>query len=185
MTILLDRAHAALVLVDYQSRLMPAISGGAAAVDEALFLARVARALHVPVIGTEQNPRSLGLNDEAIRALCEHTLPKMHFGAAADGLVERLRSLGRDITQVVIGGCETHVCLLQTAMGLLEAGLGVAVVPAACGSRRPQDKALALERMQQAGAVLVSSEMVAFEWLRACTHPQFKAVLELIKARPA
>lgn len=181
---MLDRARGALVLVDYQGKLMPAIADGRSALDEAMFLAHVARALHVPVIGTEQNPRSLGLNDEALRALCDHTLPKMHFGACADGLVERLQSLGRDISQVVIAGCETHVCLLQTALGLVDAGLQVAVVPGACGSRRRADHALALSRLQQAGATLVNSEMVAFEWLGACTHPQFKHVLEMIKARP-
>lgn len=181
---MLERARSALVLVDYQGKLMPAIAGGQAALDEALFLAQVARALHVPVVGTEQNPRSLGLNEASLRARCDHTLPKMHFGACADGLVERLRSLGREVTQVVVAGCETHVCLLQTALGLADAGLQVAVVPGACGSRRRDDHMLALQRLQQAGITLVNSEMVAFEWLGACTHPQFKHVLELIKARP-
>lgn len=181
---MLDRARSALVLVDFQGKLMPAIAGGRAVLDEAMFLAQIARALHVPVVGTEQNPHRLGLNDEALRVLCDHTVPKMHFGACADGLVDRLRSLGRDIAQVVIAGCETHVCLLQTALGLLDAGLQVAVVPGACGSRRRDDHALALSRLQQAGAILVNSEMVAFEWLGACTHPQFKHVLEMIKARP-
>lgn len=181
---MLERARSALVLVDYQGKLMPAIAGGRAAMDEAVFLAQVARALHVPVVGTEQNPRSLGLNDPSIRALCDHTLPKMHFGACADGLVERLRSLGREVTQVVVAGCETHVCLLQTALGLADAGLQVAVAPGACGSRRRDDHMLALQRLQQAGITLVNSEMVAFEWLGACNHPQFKHVLELIKSRP-
>lgn len=85
---------------------------------------------------------------------------------------------------MVLAGCETHVCLTQTALGLLAAGLQVAVVPEACASRRPADKALALERLRAAGAQLLGAEMVAFEWLRSCEHPQFKAVLALIKARP-
>jgi nicotinamidase-related amidase len=181
----LDRTRCALVLVDYQSRLLPAIDGGEAAVLDAVFLARVARALGVPVLGTEQNPSGLGGNDERVRALCEQTLAKMHFDAVRDGLATQLRTLGREVDQVVVAGCEAHVCLLQTALGLQRAGLQVAVVPSACGSRRPADKALAMQRLAQAGVVLAGAEMVAFEWLQVCTHPQFKAVLALVKERPA
>ena len=180
----LDRECSALVLVDYQGRLMPAIAGGEAAVREAVFLARVARAVGVPVLGTEQNPQGLGPNVEAVRACCEQTLPKMHFDATADGLVELLGATGRPPQQVVVAGCEAHVCLLQTALGLLAAGLQVVVVPDACGSRSPADKALAMRRLERSGATLVCGEMVAFEWLRSCRDEHFKAVLQLVKERP-
>jgi nicotinamidase-related amidase len=181
---MLDRARSALVLVDYQGRLMPAICGGQAAIQEAVFLARVARAVDVPVVGTEQNPAGLGPNVEEVRALCEQTMPKMHFDAAADGLMDLLGSLGRQIEQVVVAGCEAHVCLMQTALGLQAAGLRVVVVPDACGSRRPADKALAMQRLAQSGTTHVSGEMAAFEWLRSCKDPQFEAVLQLVKERP-
>lgn len=180
---MLDRARSALVLVDYQSRLMPAICGGQAAIQEAVFLARVARALGVPVMGTEQNPDGLGPNVEEVRSLCERTLPKMHFNAATDGLAELLRSLDREIEQVVVAGCEAHVCLMQTALGLQAVGLRVMVATQACGSRRLEDKALAMQRLAQSGATHVSGEMAAFEWLRSCNDPQFKTVLELVKKR--
>jgi nicotinamidase-related amidase len=182
---LMDCDKSALVLVDYQTRLMPAIEGGEAAIAEALFLAGVARTLDVPVIGTEQNPAGLGPNDDRIRAACDATLAKLHFDATADGLVEHLRAAGRTVDHVVIAGCEAHVCLMQTALGCQRAGLSVFVVPQACGSRREADKALALSRMAQAGVFAVNAEMVAFEWLRASDHPRFKAVLALIKARTA
>ncbi len=180
----LKRERCALVLVDYQGRLLPAIADGAAAVQEALFLARVAQACGVPVLGTEQNPQGLGPNVQALRDLCTPTMAKMHFDATADGLLELLQATGRRVEQVVIAGCETHVCLLQTALGLMAAGLYVAVVPEACGSRRPADKLLALQRLAQNGATLVCSEMVAFEWLASCQATDFKTVLALIKARP-
>jgi nicotinamidase-related amidase len=77
------------------------------------------------------------------------------------------------------------VCLLQTSLGLRRAGLDVFVVPDACGSRRERDKALAMERLRQAGVVLASPEMVAFEWLATCAHPRFRDVLRLVKALPA
>jgi nicotinamidase-related amidase len=180
----LDRERSALVLVDYQGRLMPAMADGQLVVQEAVFLARVAQAIGVPVLGTEQNPRGLGPNVEAVRALCRDTMPKMHFDATADGLAELLDATGRTVDQVVIAGCEAHVCLMQTALGLLASGLQVAVVPEACGSRRPSDKALAMRRLEGRGATLVCGEMVAFEWLRSCEDARFKAVLQLIKERP-
>jgi nicotinamidase-related amidase len=181
----LERSRSVLVLVDYQARLMPAIHGGAAAVDEALFLAATARCLGVPVLGTEQNPAGLGPNDGRIAAACDQTLAKTHFDATADGLLDAVAQRRPGASQVVVGGCEAHVCLLQTALGLVRAGLQVFVVPAACGSRRAADHALAMQRLQAAGVTALAPEMVAFEWLRACTDPQFKAVLALVKARPA
>jgi hypothetical protein len=77
------------------------------------------------------------------------------------------------------------VCLLQTAMGLLSAGLRVFVVADACGSRSPRDHDAALERLRAAGAAVVTLEMVVFEWLRTCDHPKFREALALVKARPA
>lgn len=180
---MLDRNRCALVLVDYQGRLMPALADGASVVDAGLFLARVARVLSLPVLGTEQNPQSLGPNVPELRTLCDRTLPKMHFDATADGLLDLLRSGQQPVTQVVVAGCETHVCLMQTTLGLMAAGLATTVVPEACGSRRPSDKALALQRLAAAGATLASAEMVAFEWLRSASDPLFKTALALIKSR--
>lgn len=181
----IDRDSCVLVLVDYQQRLLPTIAGGARVLQQALTLADIARSLGVPVIGTEQNPQGLGPNDAAIRAACVHTLAKRHFDACADGLLEALPELRpQPVRQVVVAGCEAHVCLMQTALGLRRAGLGTWVVAPACGSRRPEDHALAMQRLQGAGCSLASLEMVAFEWLRDCDHPQFRAVLAQLKALP-
>ena len=182
---LIDARHGALVLVDYQQRLMPAIHRGSEALAHAVRLADIAHALGLPVLGSEQNPRGLGPNEPAIRERCDSTLAKMHFDGCADGLVERLRQACRgQIGDVVIAGCEAHVCLLQTTLGLLGAGLRVWVVAQACGSRTAENHELAMQRLRQAGAGIVSVEMVAFEWLRSCEHERFKAVLALLKAPP-
>jgi nicotinamidase-related amidase len=169
-----------LVLVDYQARLMPAIHDGERVVAEALRLAEIARLLEVPVLGTEQNPVGLGPNVEALRQHCARTLPKMHFDACEDGLLDAIG----EAPEVVIAGCEAHVCLLQTALGLLRAGREVAVVAPACGSRQPADRELAMQRLRDAGALLVGTEMVVFEWLHECRHPRFKEVLARIKNLP-
>lgn len=181
---MLDAALDSLVLVDYQARLLPSLHDGEAAVREAIVLAQVARALGVPVVGTEENPHALGANDARVRELCDDTLAKMHFDACGDGLVERLLARRPQGAQVVLAGCETHVCLLHTALGLLRHGLAVTVVPGACASRRAGDKQLALARMHDAGVTLASVEMVAFEWLRTCEHPRFREVLALVKSLP-
>ena len=181
---MLDASLDTLVLVDYQARLLPSLHAADAAVHEAIVLAQVARTLGVPVVATEENPRALGENDVRVRSLCDETLVKMHFDACGDGLVARLRARRPQGGSVVLAGCETHVCLLQTALGLLRDGAAVTVVPGACASRRAEDKALALARLHDAGAVLASVEMVAFEWLRTCEHARFRDVLALVKTLP-
>lgn len=175
-------ARSALVLVDYQQRLLPQIAGSAEVLNQALRLADIADALDVPVLGTEQNPAGLGANDAAIRARCARTLSKMHFDACEDGLLEVLCSAREPSpVDIVLAGCEAHVCLLQTGLGLLRAGLRVWVVADACGSRRAAHHELAMQRLRQAGAVVVCTEMVAFEWLHGCEQAQFKTVLRRVK----
>jgi nicotinamidase-related amidase len=171
------RDRCALVLVDYQRRLLPAIHDAPRVLAEACRLADAARLLDVPVLGTEQNPAGLGPNDDTIRERCARTLAKTHFDACEDGLLEAIG----DAPEVVIAGCEAHVCLLQTALGLLRAGRAVWVVGPACGSRRPSDHALAMHRLRGAGAVVVSPEMVVFEWLHDCRDERFKPTLALLK----
>jgi nicotinamidase-related amidase len=82
---------------------------------------------------------------------------------------------------VVIAGCEAHICLLQTALDLLEDEFEVWVVTDACTSRTERNRDAAFDRLAGAGAELVTTEMVAFEWLRSAEHPAFKAVQALIK----
>ncbi|MGE0355917.1 MAG: isochorismatase family protein [Burkholderiales bacterium] len=182
MNLSIDPAHSAVVLVDFQQRLLPAIQRGARILAEAERLADCARALGVRVVGTEQNPAGLGPNASGIRRRCEETVAKTHFDACADGLVEALRVPGRPVpSDVVIAGCETHVCLMQTAHGLQRAGFGVWVAANACGTRNAADHDLAIARLRQSGAIPVSVEMVVFEWLKDCGHERFREVLAILK----
>ena len=98
-------------------------------------------------------------------------------------MADCIRAINPLITQVVLAGCEAHVCLMQTALGLQAMGYEVAVVPEASGSRMPQDKILAMDRMGQQKMVMLGAEMLAFEWLKTSDHLQFKNVLQLIKNR--
>ena len=204
---LLDAAESQLVLVDYQAKLMPSIFEGPQVLANALRLGKMARLLGLPVWGTEENPSRLGENLPEIRALCGKTLSKMHFSAIEEGLGEWLRpevkapveqrgnarSLPKHLqkaaahnatperTMIVVAGCEAHVCLMQTSLDLLEDEFDVWVVTDACSSRTERNRDAAFDRLAGAGAELVTTEMVAFEWLRSAEHEHFKAVLEIVK----
>jgi len=199
---LLDASQSQLVLVDYQARLMPAILEGDRALANALVLARAAHLVSVPVFGTEQNPSKLGENAPELRALCQRTLAKMHFSGVEEGLSEWLRPPARpaqgnarslpkhlqkaqpaasERASIVIAGCEAHVCLLQTALDLLDDEFEVWVVTDACSSRTERSRDAAFDRLAGAGAELVTTEMVGFEWLRSAEHPAFKDWLAQIR----
>lgn len=181
---LISARSCSVVLVDHQERLMPIVGNSAEVLGEAACLATAARKFGVPVIGTEQTPNKLGALACHLRSQCDAVIQKSHFNACEDDLVESLASLaGRNRRQIVIAGCETHICLLQTAMGLIEAGFTLWVAETASGSRITSDHVLALQRLQQAGARIVSTEMVLFEWLRTSECPQFRKVLKQVKKR--
>ena len=179
MTILCRPEDSTLLVVDLQTRLMPAIHDGETVVRRCVQLATAARELGIHVIGTEENPDGLGPLVGEIAVLCDTTLAKFHFSAPhEEGFLRRLPA-GRDT--LVVAGCEAHVCVLQTVIGLLEAGHAVKWVADAVGSRHPHDRLAATERARKAGADVVTTEMVVFEWLGTSQHPKFKRLSQLIR----
>lgn len=197
---LLEAEESQLVLVDYQERLLPALHEGGFALGNAVRLARVARLLEVPVWGVELNAAKLGPTTAALREWIPTVVPKMTFGSG-EQLMPRLRppvrqggnvrSMPRHLRKpepqepgrstIVLAGCEAHVCLLQTALELLEQELDVVVVTDACASRTERNRDAAFDRLAGAGCELVTTEMVAFEWLGSAEHPLFRDVLTLVK----
>jgi nicotinamidase-related amidase len=201
---LIELEESQLVLVDYQVRLMPAMFDQAAVLANAVRLAQWAALLEVPVVYTEQNPSGLGTTVPELASALQPTkarlLSKMQFSAVEEGLGEWLRPPAKPVQgnarslpkhlqkpaasergMVVIAGCEAHVCLLQTALNLLEDEFDVWVVTDACTSRTERNRDAAFDRLAGAGAELVTTEMVGFEWLRSAEHPAFKEVQSLIK----
>ncbi len=174
----LDAARSVLLIVDLQERLLPAIDHGQSVIEHAAWLIGVARQLGVPVLLTEQYPQGLGGTAPVIDALIQPTekIEKIHFSAVAEGNL--LSQPAAQRKQWVVCGTESHVCVQQTVLDLLAAGREVAVVEEAVGSRQARDKTLALERMRQHGAQIVSREMVAFEWLHQANTPEFREILK-------
>jgi nicotinamidase-related amidase len=207
--VLLDASQCQLVLVDYQTRLMPVIHDHQRVLQKAALVAGAARLLDVPVWSTTQSADKLGGFVPQLSAFAGNALDKWSFDACQDGLLDRLmpaapahdaprggnaRSMPKHLRKakeepeqaaprpiIVLAGVEAHVCLLQTAVGLIEQELDVWVVSDASGSRRELDCDATFDRLAGNGVELVTAEMVAFEWLGAADHPNFEQVLELIK----
>jgi nicotinamidase-related amidase len=168
-----------LLMIDFQAKLMRAIDDAATAIGNAGRILGAAQMLGVPVLFTEQNVNGLGATVPELSSRANGPVAhKMTFDACrAAGFADMLA----DRPEVIVTGCEAHVCVLQTALGLLDAGRRVYVVRDAIGSRRAESKEAAIRRMERHGADIVTTEMVVFEWLETAEHPRFRAAAALIR----
>ena len=183
---LISRDKSQLLIVDVQDKLLDAISGKDRVVERSVRLVRAARLLGVPITVSEQYPQGLGPTVDPIRdayANAGFIVDKVEFSCLkSEPLRDRLHGLRRQgRPQVVIGGIEAHVCVLQTAIDLEAQGFEAFVVADAIGSRSKLNRKLAINRLQNAGADVVDSEMVLFEWLERAGTPEFKELQALIK----
>lgn len=180
---LADRARCGLLVVDLQPRLLAAISPAEQIVWNASRLLRAAQLLHVPVVATVQYPQGLGPQHETIEQLAGEPIAKREFSA---GVVPEVCDWVRqkNLDQMVVCGIETHVCLGQTVMDLLAAGLDCFVPVDATGSRGELDHQTALRRLSDEGASLSSTEAVLFEWCRTSAHESFKGISALVRETP-
>lgn len=172
-----------LVVIDVQDRLLAKIPTAAALVRNSAFLLDVAQLLDVPIRATEQYPKGLGPTTAELARRLPSTRPaKTAFSCCGAGtFLEELEMLRRP--NVVLVGMETHVCVAQTALDLLHAGLHVFLPADALAARGAIDHDTALRRLEQAGAVPTTAEAVAFEWVADANHPRFKAVSALVISR--
>ncbi len=176
------RAHARLVVVDIQERLLAAIHEKQRVLDNAVRLVRGAHALAIPTTFTEQYRKGLGPTAPELVAASKTFSPieKMTFSACGEpGFLNELS--GQGSTDIVLCGIEAHVCVTQTCLDLLDRGLRVFVVADAVSSRTPENHRAGLDRMRAAGALLVSTEMVLFELLDRAGTDEFKQILNLVK----
>jgi isochorismate hydrolase len=178
----IKRAQAVLLVVDIQEKLLPAMYEPVRVLQNAVRLAKGAQILGVPVWVTEQYRKGLGPTVPELASAISGFAPleKMAFSAlGAEGLRSRFRDL--DIQQAIICGIESHVCVTQTCLDLLEACVQPFIVVDGVSSRSSEDCRVGLDRMRHAGAVMVSTEMVLFELLERAGTPEFKQVLPLVK----
>ncbi|MGI9472455.1 MAG: isochorismatase family protein [Rubripirellula sp.] len=177
------RLHAqrsALWVIDLQEKLCPVIPGAHQVEAQVLRLITAANLLSIPTAATVQYPKGLGTLIPSLREHLTQPEEKVEFSAAVcrDNLELWMKS-GRD--QIVVTGIESHICVLQTVLDLLAEGLRPYVIADAIAARRESDHEVALARMRDAGATILSAESALFEWLGTADRPEFKAISRLVK----
>ena len=178
----LARTKAALVVVDIQERLLPAMFEKERVVQNAVRLIKGAAILGVPILATEQYRKGLGptVPEVALAIPCFAPMQKLAFSACGAGEFDAAFK-GAHASEAILCGIEAHVCVVQTCLDLLDQGIRVFVAADAISSRTPENYRLGVERMRTAGAVIASTEMVLFELLEEAGTPEFKQILELVK----
>jgi nicotinamidase-related amidase len=179
---LIKPEESCLLLIDMQDRLVPAMQAPARTIKNAGILLQAAKRLNVPSLVTEQYSKGLGttVSDLAEQAGGIPVLEKMHFSCMKDqDFADTFRKLGRN--QAVIAGMEAHICVLQTAVNLMEEGYQVFVVTDATSSRTAESEKACLDRLGAAGAGIVTTEMVVFEWLGKAGTEEFRELIALVK----
>jgi len=178
----LKKNQSQLVIIDVQERLLPSISGDKSIVRHIKLLLKSAQLLSIPIKYTEQYPKGLGRTVSEISCFFTSETPrfeKVHFSCCDEpGFIE---FLGKERRQIVLAGIETHICVLATALDLLQEGFRVAVAFEASGSRREQHHLAALKTLSQCGALVLPTESIVYQWLGVSGTPEFKELLPYFK----
>lgn len=173
---------ALLLVIDVQERLTPHISGHKKIVSRIARIIRGAVALQLPVIVNEQYKKGLG---ETVAELKPLLMDYPHYEKVTfsgfDDVATQQAIEQQDKPYIILCGVETHVCVMQTALDLLESGYTPVIVCDAVGSRFGKDHKTALKRLSQAGAVLATTESILFELCRSSKAPAFKTISGLVK----
>jgi nicotinamidase-related amidase len=178
----IDRADAALVIVDVQERLAAVMDQRRKVIGNCRRLIEGAKILGLPVVVTEQYPKGLGPTEEELRGALPAYDPieKISFSCCGEPkFMESVSALGRE--KIILAGMETHVCVLQTCIELLSGAYGVHLVRDASCSRTRDNWLTGIGMMRDAGAVVTSTETVLFQLLAEAGSPEFKAVSKLVK----
>ena len=172
-----------LVLIDIQTRLQSVMLPEAmkAVIKNCTILATAAKVLEVPVLLTEQYPQGLGETAPELSYLLPNVKPveKITFACTAEPKFNRQLTVDRP--QIILAGMEAHICVLQTALGLLHSNKQVFIAEDAIISRNPANKANALARLREAGCIISNTESIVFEWLGKAEGDAFKAISKLVR----
>ena len=174
----------ALVVIDVQEKLLPPIFNGELLVKNSALLIHAAQILGIPVLVTTQYAKGLGNMVPELASLVPDVTPvdKTEFSCfGKDTFCSAVKALPGNRNTMLLCGMETHICVMQTALGALDQGYIVHVASDAVGSRSEWNWQVGLERMQNAGAVISSTEMMMYELMRKSGTPQFKELLQYIK----
>lgn len=177
----LVREDTVLFVVDIQDRLMAVMNYKDQVIKNNVTLIKTAEEMNFPVIATEQYPKGLGPTSPELLELMDkdNIFTKNCFTAYTDQVAEKLRMLGRK--KVLVTGCETHICVFQTARDLIKAGYEVFLVKDAVCSRSKENFLNGLDLIQSMGGVITNTESVLYDLLKISGTPEFKKLSQLIK----
>lgn len=176
----MGRDNSALLVIDVQEKLLPAISGHQKIVWNIERLAKATKILDVPVRVTEQYPKGLGHTVQPLNELLGNAFEKSMFSCReCESMFAELTSAG--ITNLVLVGIESHICVMQTALDCVTAGFNVFLLADAIGSRSEQDHEVALKRMEASGCFVTTTEATLFEWCESSKTPEFKSISQLVR----
>jgi Isochorismatase family len=180
---LLNSSQTSLLMVDVQSRLLPAMAEASQVVVRCEILLKAATALQIPISISEQYSKGLGHTVSGLATPAASIFEKLSFSCWRDAAMKahfiKLHESGRPL--IVVAGIEAHVCVLQTCVDLYNAGFGVFVVADAVSSRKLDSANLAIERLRQIGVQVINTEMAVFEMLEKAGTPEFKNLSALIR----
>jgi nicotinamidase-related amidase len=176
--------HCTLIVVDIQEKLLPPIFESARLLKNSQLLIRLAAVLKIPALVTTQYAKGLGNTTPEIASLLPDAQPidKQMFSCfGSEAFCSMLKRLPGNRNTVLLCGMESHICVMQTALGALREGYIVHVASDAVSSRTEWNWKIGLDRMRAAGAVISSTEMILFELLRSSGSPAFKELLPYLK----
>lgn len=174
----------ALVVIDIQQKLLPPIFNKDQLIRNASLLVRLAKILNIPTLLTTQYAKGLGATVPELRSLLDGVdeIDKVEFGCFSKGtFCSAVKALPGNRNTMLLCGMETHICVMQTALGALDQGYLVHVASDAVGSRTEANWKVGLERMRDAGCVISSTEMMMYELLRQSGSAAFKELLPHLK----
>lgn len=179
---MLNQDKTGLVIVDIQGKLATLVQDSDQLIDNTVTMVNAARILGLPTVWLEQIPDKLGPTAEPLRDALDPLEPiaKTSFGGCGDPrFMDAVENANVD--NWLICGIETHICVYQTALGLVHRGYGVEVVTDGTSSRDPASKEMALNKMAAHGVGMTGVEMSLYELMGDCKVPEFRDVLQLIK----
>lgn len=169
--------NSTLLVIDIQEKLLPKIYDGENVLKDVIWSVDLAKTIGISMILTEHCPDKIGTTPAVLREKFDESdiISKSYFSAVSQGNL--LNCIQKERKQIIVVGTEAHICVQQTVLDLLQIDYEVFILESAIGTRNPDDKMRAIDRMKQNGAEIITKDMLAFEWLEKADTALFKTIL--------
>lgn len=171
------------IAVDLQEKIFPVINHKEQIIAQSCKLLKGLYTLNIPIVYTEQYPAGLGYTINEVKKVAGDDFKPVEKKFFSCYKVDPVRQILNDSDKefIILFGIESHVCVMQTALDLIENYFIPVIVEDCTGSRYDLDKSIAIERLRQSGAIITSCESLLMELLEGADSPEFKSISKLIK----